>query len=294
MFKDPNQIVNHGHRSGLLSGAKSTGKTSFVVSGSKFCPEKLPAPAMVDCPDVVLIQIEAESALGAMDLNLKPRVIDLSGVAGWPALNVQLAKAIQFLRPLAESGEVTIVGIDLGAIEKEIRAYASGLKAPAPGKAYDVEVAVSGKDTNWNQVQAQGLALYSSLRLLPCLVIGMTHLQMADNNHFKAKMSAEEIKNAELSRDVQSIGGDAAKLRHDLGKGVAGPWIHNTSFQWVREIEVKNVGTPLAPKLQSRYVTHTQSNGMFEAGTRRSSRVAPVETRTLRAILDDMYDFTAK
>lgn len=291
MFKSPDQIVNHGHRCGMVTGAKSTGKTAFVVSGSKFAPDTLPAATMTECTDVALIQIEAESALGAMDLNLRPRVIDLSGVVGWPALNLALAKTIQFLRPLCESGEISIVGVDLGAIDKEIRAYCAGLKTPKDGEAHNVEASVAAKDVNWGQVAAQGTALYSALRKLPCLVIGMTHLKVTNNNPYIKQMSADEAKNAELARDVQGVGGDRAKLSADLSGGVAGPWVANASLYFAREIEQKNVGTPLSPKLVSRYVTHTASNSMFEAGSRRASKLAPVETRTLRAILNDMYSF---
>jgi hypothetical protein len=290
MFQAPDKIVNSGHRCGLVTGAKATGKTTFVVSGSKFAPDVLPAKELTECTDVVVVQVEAESVLGALDMGLRPRVIDLSGVVGWPALNVSLAKTIQFLRPLCESGDVRIVGIDLGAIDKEIRAYCAGMIVK-PGQAFDVNTTFAAKEIDWNKVTAQAKGLYDALRTLPCLVVGMCHLKVTDNNPYVAKMDDEQKRKAELARDIQSMGGDAAKLGADLAKGTAGPWLHNASFMFAREVETKNVGTPLAPKLQSRYVTHTASNGIFEAGNRRASRLQPVETRTLRAILDDMYSF---
>lgn len=292
MFQPPDKIVGAGHRSGLVVGAKSTGKTSFVVSGSEFAPSPLkPGAPVVDCPDVVLIQVDAESALGAMDLGMRPRVIDLSNVAGWQALNAELAKAIQFLRPLVDKGEVKIVGIDLGAIDKEIRAWAAGDKVIPKDKLGSFDVTLAAKDVNWGAVEAQGTALYRAIRTLNCLVIGMAHLKVTNNNPYVAKQTGEEAKNAELARDVQGFGGDKAKLTADLSGGLSKPWVANCSFLFTRELEQKNVGTPIAPKMETRYITHCQATGTFEAGTRRSSKVSPVETRTLRAILDDMYKF---
>lgn len=292
MFKDPDKIVGDGHRSGLVFGAKSTGKTSFVVSASQHAPADLkPGQKPVDCSDIALIQIEAESALGALDLGMRPKVIDLSGVPGWQKLNLEIAKAITFLRPLVEKGEIKVVGIDLGAIDKEIRAWAAGDKVVMANKLGTEEVALNAKDVNWGAVEAQGTALYRALRTLPCLVVGMAHLKVVNNNPYVSKMTDSEKKDAELARDVQGMGGDKSKLTADLSGGVYKPWLANASFVFTREVETKNVGTPLAPKMQQRYVTHTASDTTFEAGSRRASVLAPVETRTLKSMLDDMYSF---
>lgn len=285
MFQDPDKVVGHGHRSALVLGAKSTGKTSFVVSGSAHTPDVLPHKGpLIDCPDVVLIQIEAESALGAMDLGLRPRVIDLSGVAGWQKLNHEIAKAINFLRPLAEKGEVQVVGIDLGAIDKEIRAWAGGDKVIPKDKLGQDEVSLAAKDINWGSVEAQGIALYRALRTLPCLVVGMAHLKVTNNNPYGAKETAEQKAAAELSRDVQGMGGDKSKLTADMAGGVLKPWMANCSNLFARELIVDKNG-------KREYVTHTTSDAMFEAGSRRASKLAPVEKRTLKAMLKDMYSF---
>lgn len=290
MFVDKEKVVGHGHRSALVVGAKSTGKTSFVVSGSHNVPEMLPSKELVECPDVVLLQVEAESALGAMDLGLKPRVIDLSNIAGWQALNMELAKAIQFLRPLVDKGEVKIVGIDLGAIDKEIRAWAAGDKVVPKDKLGSFEVSLSAKDVNWGAVEAQGTALYRAIRTLNCLVVGMAHLKVTNNNHYGYKTDAD-AKNAEIARDVQGMGGDKAKLTADLSGGVYKPWLANSSFLFVREVQQINVGTPAKPETKRKYVTHTDGTAMFEAGNRRASKLNQIETRTFKAILEDAYKF---
>lgn len=291
MFVDDDKIVGHGHRSMLVYGAKATGKTTFVVSGGKDVPDSLPAKENIDCSDVVIVQVEAESVLGAVDVGLRPKVIDLSGVGGWQSLNVELTKAIKFLQPLCASGKVRVVGIDLGAIDKEIRAFCAGDRAPPKDQLGSVDASVAAKDVNWGQVTAQGLILYRALRTLPCLVVGMAHVKVSNNNPMMKLMSAEEAKTAELARDVQGFGGDKAKLGPDLATGVLSAWMSNGSHLFARELEVKNVGTPIAPKMQSRYVTHTASNAMFEAGSRRASKLAGVETRTLNAMLKDIYTF---
>ncbi len=292
MFVDKDKVVGHGHRSALVVGAKSTGKTSFVVSGSANAPVNMqPGASLVDCPDVVLLQVEAESALGALDLGMRPRVIDLSNIPGWQALNMEIARAVQFLRPLVDSGEVKIIGIDLGAIDKEIRAWAAGDKVIPKDKLGSMEVSLAAKDVNWGAVEAQGTALYRAIRTLNCLVVGMAHLKVTNNNPFVLKQTDAEAKNAEMARDVQGYGGDKAKLTADLSGGVYKPWLANCSFLFTREVESKNVGTALVPKLEQRYVTHTSSTPTFEAGTRRASKLAPVETRTLKALLKDAYEF---
>jgi hypothetical protein len=281
MFKDKDKIVGTGHRSALVLGAKATGKTSFVVSGSQCAPATLKAGLTpVDCDDVVLIQVEAESALGAMDLGMRPRVIDLSGVAGWQKLNQEIAKAINFLRPLVDAGEVSIVGIDLGAIDKEIRAWAAGDKVIPKDKLGQDDTALNAKDVNWGSVEAQGTALYRALRNLNCLVVGMAHLKATNYNPFSAKETADQTAMGKLVREQQGFGGDKSKLTADLAGGVYKPWVANASHLFTRDRDDKG-----------NYVTHTSSNPMFEAGSRRSSKLSPIETRTFKAMLEDIYKF---
>ncbi len=281
MFKPDDQVVGHGHRSSLVLGAKATGKTSFVVSGSQACPDVLPHKGgLVACDDVVLLQVEAESALGAMDLGLRPKVIDVSHIPGWQKRNQEIAKAITFLRPRCEWGQVKIVGIDLGAIDKEIRAWAAGDKVVRGDKMGNDDVALNAKDVNWGAVEAQGTALYRALRTLPCLVVGMAHLKVTAYNPFSAKETGDQKAMGELVRQQQGFGGDKSKLTADLSGGVYKPWVANASHLFAREIDEKG-----------KYVTHTASNPMFEAGSRRASKLAPVETRTLKQILADIYKF---
>lgn len=285
MFQDNDKVVGHGHRSMLVLGSKSTGKTSFVVSGSQHTPDVIPHKGpLVACDDVALIQIEAESALGALDLGLRPRVIDLSGVAGWQKLNQEIAKAVTFLRPLAASGEIKIVGIDLGAIDKEIRCWAAGDKVVKEGKMGNDDATLAAKDVAWGAVEAQGVALYRAMRTLPCLVVGMAHLKVTAYNPFSAKEDASQKAMAELVRDQQGFGGDKSKLTADMSGGVYKIWLANVSNLFARELIVDKAG-------KKAYVTHTSSGDMFEAGSRRQSKLAPVETRTLNAILKDMYSF---
>lgn len=284
MFKDKNQVVGHGHRSALVLGAKATGKTSFVASGSEACPATLPHKGpLVDCDDVAFIQVEAESVLGAMDLGLRPRVIDVSNIAGWQKMNQEIAKAIAFLRPLCDSGEIKIVGIDLGAIDKEIRAWAAGDKVVPANKLGSDDTALNAKDVNWGAVEAQGLSLYRALRTLNCLVVGMAHLKVTAYNPFSAKETGDQKQMGELVRQQTGFGGEKSKLTADLSGGVYKPWVANASHLFTRDIVDSNG--------KSQYVTHTASNPMFEAGSRRASKLQPVETRTLKAMLEDVYKF---
>ena len=285
MLVSAKDSVGRGHRSMLVLGAKSTGKTTFVASGSEHCPTILvPGMAPVDCKDVALIQIEAEGALGALDLGLNPGVIDLSGVAGWQRLNNEIAKAIAYLRPLAEKGEIKIVGIDLGACDKEIRTWAAGDKVIPKDKLGQDDISLAAKDTAWGAVEAQGVALYRALRTLPCLVVGMAHLKVTAYNPFSAKETGDQKAMAELVREQQGFGGDKSKLTADMSGGVYKIWLANVSNLFARELQVDKAG-------KKSYVTHTSSGEMFEAGSRRQSVLAPVETRTLNAILKDMYKF---
>lgn len=288
MLVNAKQSIGTGHRSGLVLGAKATGKTTFVTSASKFAPDVLKLGEQVDCSDVAIIQFDAESTMGTVSAGLAPKVIDLSGLAGWQAQSNGLAKAISYLKPLVEKGEITVVGIDLGSLDNEVRAWASGSLPGSLEKGQlvtDMSAAATGKDTNWAQVSAAGLSIYRSLRLLPCLVIGMAHVKLANNNPFKDKEGADVA----LARDLKSFGGEAAKVSADLAKGILSPWLANASFQFAREVQSKNVGTPIAPKWDSSYVTHCKDSDKFEVGCRFADAVAPIEKRTLNAILKGAY-----
>lgn len=290
MHKTASESVGRGHRSGLVIGAKGTGKTTFVSSGSDFAPDALPANPLVLCPDVHIIQFDAESALGALNAGLNPNVIDLSDKRGWQEQKQGLARAINYLRPLAAKGEVKVVGVDLGILDKSIRAWASGARPGALDKG-ELQIGgdegASGKDTNWAAVGAQGLAIYDALRTLPCLVVAMAHVKLANNNPHKAKEDAD----VSLARDLRAYGGDASKATAHLAAGVLDPWMSNASFMFACQVEWKNTGTITAPKWESRYVVHTQDSQLFEAGNRAAAKMAPVEPRTLNAIMKDVYKF---
>lgn len=275
VIKPAKEAFKVGHKTGLALGAKSVGKTTFVASGSMHAPDII-GSAKADCPDVVFIQFDANGVSGALNAGLNPGVIDLSHCGDWDQMKIGLAQAIHHLKPLCASGEVRIVGIDLGAIDNAIRAWTAGIKLGdlAAGKLdKDPAVALASrdKDLNWTAAGAQGLMVYSALSQLQCLVIGMAHLQLTNNNPMRDKESAE----MKLAREIKSIGGESSKLKANLFGGFEKPWMTNSDFTIARELK------------DGKFYSHIEGNEMFEAGNRFRNILKPTEPgeRSLNSLL---------
>ena len=270
----------------VLSGAPKVGKSSFTASGSRNAPDEMyTAGAPVEAKDVVIINIDPSGFVGAVDSGYRPLVNDLSNVLGWSALNRALAGAIMELKPMVEKGDVRVVGLDLGPIANEIVAFCAGDKVISVDKLANTDISFAGSDVNWTLVASQGLSLFRAFRQLPCLVVVQTHLKATQNNPYASKLTADEKVNQELVRDANAVGGDAGKLAADIAKGVITPWIH-AGAMFVREVRDVNLGTPVKPVPGKQYVTITQGNGTYTAGSRWQSKVEPVTTKSLRYLLD--------
>ncbi len=279
-----------GNRIFLITGSPKTGKTTLAVSASQFAPDTLPAKPGVDCDDTLVIQLDSDGTLGAADAGLFPKVLDLSGAGGYENIDKELAKAIPMIREAVTKGEIRNVCIDLTVLDREIRLYAAGDRGGAKSSLGNADVTLSG-DVNWNLVSARGLTLMRAFKTLPCTVIGMAHLRRTDNNYF---LKDGEKKAVEKVNDIRGIAGDKAQFTADLSKGVYDPWVHACSGIFVTEVRQVQVGSGLKPKIEKQYVTHTGATPEFEAGARRSSVLQGMETRSLNAILRDMYNFQTK
>jgi hypothetical protein len=280
-------LKNQAFDAMLLLGAPKTGKTSFTASGTKGAPDEMYNCATpMDANDVVIVNCDAGGYKGAIDSGYRPMVADLSGVRGWAALNTALAKTIMEIKPMVDKGDVRVVSIDLGAIANEIVAFCAGDKVLGIDKIANTEISFAGADVNWTAVAAQGLSLFRAFRQLPCLVVAHAHVKGTNNNPYASKLTAGEKAQQELVKDAGSVGGDAGKLTADIAKGILTPWVHAASYIFAREVVEQNVGTPLKPQLEKRYVTNTQGNGVYQAGNRRQSVLEPVTTKSLRYILD--------
>lgn len=275
-----------GHSSVLLMGAPKTGKTSFTCSGSELAGPKVKSDKVVEANDVVLINIDAQGFLGAVDCGYNPRVIDLSGVQGFNALNTALAKAIMDIKPLAEKGEINVVGLDLGALASEVLAYAAGDTTVSAQKIINSDISFAGSDVNWQKVSAAGVQIYRAFRTLPCTVVANVHVKAVDNNPYKSKLSGAEIADQNLVKDALAVGGESAKLAADVTKGVITPWLHNASHIFARETIEENTGTVAKPQITTRYVTHTGGSKIYSVGNRRASVLPPTTDMSLRAMLD--------
>lgn len=254
-------------------GAKGTGKTSLAVSASEHAPEVLDVTvtAPVDCKDVVVIQLDTEGILGAVDLGLEPRVIDLSSYDTWQSTERALANALKELKPLCASGEVKYVAIDLGELDMKIRAHVNPQAS-----------------TDWEAVRAEGLKVFRALTALKVTLIGMSHTKAAFSAFEAPKAGvSKELASTLEGKEARAVGGERAQLTMDLSTGVAQPWRVNASMILVRERKRKMDFT--TKKTTFEFVTHTQGSQKFEAGNRAMTKLAPIEKCSLKAMLRKVY-----
>jgi len=281
MIKDVNELKGK-HRSIILMGPPKTGKSLFTVSGSRNAPDAI-AKQDVDASDVVLLSVDTEGWLGASSFGYKPRVVDLSDAGGWAKLQAHMADAINELIPLTKSGEVSVVGLDLGAVGDEVIAYASG-DMGNPGKGLvTLGAEHNNKDTNWSAVSAAGLQIHRAFRNLACTVVVMTHTKLSNNNPYKGKEDAD----VQIGRDATAIGGESGKLTSDLPKGIYKPWAHNSSLILARDTDLVNVGTALKPQLQNKYITYVGGGeGNYQTGNRAGGNLPTSTDKSLRYLLN--------
>lgn len=277
----------------VVTGFKSSGKTSFVASASASVPDtfeeltkRAKAGETFDCSDVVIFQLETDGDLGALDLGMKPRTIDLTRrYVSWPELAKELNAELTKLLPDARAGKIRAVGIDLGSADRAIVNFAAGDKASMATPSIATSLDISASEVNWNAVATQGGALFRAMRVLPCTIAAMTHLKVSNPGARTNKQSTEDRERQEAERDMRAFAGMDQKLTADISKGVYADWLKNSSHILACHVDRVNVGTLTAPRYETRRCVITESDGTYEVGTRARSVMAPRETRTLNGLL---------
>lgn len=289
-MKTASELLGTGHSSILLMGPPKTGKTTVVCSGSIYAGENVIPEKRLDVPDVLLISLDAQGYAGAIGSGYNPRVEDLSGLKNFNELNRAIASTIVAAKKLVEKGEINVVGIDLGALANFILLLAAGDAGVSEQSITNMEIDLGARNVNWQQVSAMGLMVYRALRVLPCIVVGMAHPRITDNNfHLDGQnVTVEQKEKHALKKDASAVGGKAAKLTADLTKGVVTPWKHNASHLFARDMQLTELPghTFRNPKIKREYITHLHSNDVYETGSRFASQLPPSTDKSLRWILN--------
>lgn len=250
----------------LIQGAKGVGKTTLAVSASKYASDSIPEKTPVDASDVLLIQLDQEGVLGALDAGYSPQVLDLAGLATWRETEKVLAEGLKEI--MGMSTKPRFVAVDLGEMDARIRAHVDPQQS-----------------TDWEQVRGLGLKVFQSLSALKVTLIGMTHLKAA-YSAFESKAEGKAGESVLAGKDAKAIGGERSQLVADLATGFATPWIRNCSLSIARERKRRVDATK---KVTFEYLNHCVSGPKFEAATRSMTKLNPVETGSLRSILNKMY-----
>lgn len=277
----------------VITGMKAAGKTSFLASAGAAVPDtyeelitRARAGETFDCSDVVMFQLETDGDLGALDLGMRPRVVDLTRrYVSWPELHQALREEVLKLLPEARAGKIRAVGIDLGSADRAIVRFAAGDKATLANMDLKTILDISAQEVNWNAVATQGGNLWSMMRALPCTVVAMAHLKVANAGARTEKVTTEARERQDAERDLRSYGGQDQKLTADICKGVYAEWFKNASHIVACHVDRVNVGTLMAPKYETKRCVVTEQDGTYEAGTRARSILKPRETRTMNGIL---------
>ncbi len=295
MFSDPSNKNRRQFRPIILSGHKSTGKTTFVTSASRHAPDDMvPRPHdPIQCPDVVLLSLDRDGEDGAVSFGLVPRVVHFDACVGWSEQKSRLVDAVAHVKPLVERGEVSCVGLDLGAIDASVQAWITGqdsnaLRNPDPANK------PKGAEPNWQKVTAEGLWLYHFMSQLPCTVVIMTHLKARDYNAFsnlKNTTAQEEKTKAKkaIADATTSMSGLPTLQMNDISKGLFKPWAHATSFQLVAAAENVTGGDPLNPRIERAYHVICDGDDVNDAGTRFRHLLPKTWTKSLNALLRTCY-----
>lgn len=285
--------IKMGDAAWVIGGHKAAGKSSFLASAGAAVPdtfEELIARTskgeMFDCSDVVIIQLETDGDLGAFDLGLKPRVIDLTRrYISWPELQACLREEILKLLPEARAGKIRAVGIDLGGVNKAIGRFSAGDKATLANIQVSTALDLSANEVNWNAVSTQGGNAWAMMRALPCTIAAMVHYKVANAGARTSKQTTEDRERSEAERDLRAFGGQDQKLTADIYKGVYEEWHKNASHIVACHVDRVNVGTLMAPRYETKRCVITEADGTYEVGTRARSVLKARETRTMNGLL---------
>lgn len=232
----------------LVAGAKSTGKTTFVCSASKYATDDvLPLKTSVECSDVVLVQNDTGGSLGPLGLGLEPLVVDLSGAKNKVEWDKLFNEAYKELYAGFSEGKFRILGIDLTALDKLLREqYVMQSEKPQP--------------QDWERVTSKARAVYVMLRALPNVtLVGMTHLAV------KTEMINDPalLQRAHDALDAVAVGGERSVTTYALTKGHKEVWTHNADQVFVmRRQRAKGSGQGAT------YSVRLEGNSKVEAGGR--------------------------
>lgn len=268
----------------LVVGPTGSGKTTFSVSASKFAGDTVQGGRRV-CSDVAVLSGDNEGVLGAVDAGLVPGlIIDMTTTQYWDALppgnkgdaaelvyKVRLQQAIAELLPKIRAGEISVVVLDLALPSRLI-----------------VDKVKPSSIADWGAVSSLGSILYTAMGALRgATVIG--------NNQLKSAVAAVENEVAAAAAEARAIGGERNRFTSDLPKGVNAIWVENSSFQFAREVRRTRTGIQKDAPIALKYLTHTVSNGRFEAKSRAHTKLKPTEPgeRSLRSMLVQVYGESA-
>lgn len=257
-----------GTRVLVVMGAKSTGKTTFVCTGSKFAPKKLPCSPRVELSDCVFIQNDTNGVLGPYAIGLEPHVVDLSDAKDLHDWKKRFDAAYAELKPLFADGTYRILGMDLSMMDKLWR---------------DLYIAQAEHDTpkNWDDVSSKSLAVYRMLRTLPnATIVIMTHVNVPAE--IASKTDANVLIRAQEARDAQAVGGSRATTTTDLSKSSKGPWWANADA--ILTMKRKKLGEG-----KFEYNVRIAPSNKVEAGGRWESFFNSDEPAHLRTLLDKVY-----
>lgn len=248
----------------IVSGPPGSGKTTLSVSASDKAHERLPAEKPCDCDDVVILLGDTEGELGPIDCGMTPLVADFTGCSDWSAYTKQLAAVV---KEIAASETIKYVVVD----------------AALPSKLMVDEIK-PGTIADWGKVSAQGLLFYKHFS-------GLRGKTIILNAQVKPTQAAVESEAAKQATEAKAIGGERATFTLDLPKGIASPWIENSSLMVARSVKkVKNPTNKDAPP-ERVFSTHTSASGRFETKSRFNSKLAATVPGdwTLNYILQKAY-----
>jgi hypothetical protein len=291
VFSDPSRARHREFRPIIVEGHKSTGKTTFAVSASRHAPDdltKIPKKA-VACNDAILLSFDKDGEDGAVAYGLVPRVVHFNGCVGWTEQKNKLIDAVQFIKPMVDAGEISVVGFDLGAVDAAIQSWITGedstqLRNPI-GRPDNAEK----KKPNWQRVTAEGLWLFHHLSQLNCTVVAMTHLKARDYNAFADDLSESKKAKKAVADASMSLSGLVTDQMSDVCKGMLKPWVHHTSFQLVCAVQKIYAGDPLNPSVVRKHVVYTEGDDLVDAGTRFRGQLPKEWTGSLNAMLRKCY-----
>lgn len=249
----------------VVGGSPGVGKTTFSISASSFAGNFIPNKERIQCKDVAILQSDNEGVLGAVRAGFVPAyVYDFTTVSDWKTYERKLIEALKDLKPLADSGDLRVLVVDLATPGRLIHRHVNPQKI-----------------NEWPRVSELGEQFFRAFDVFKGVtVIGNTQL--------KASQSIAETTQAIDSANAKAMGGERSTYTSDLVKGVSQVWAEHSSLWITRELKRKRVSPT---ETRAEYFTHTQSNAKFEAKSRMRDVLKPTEPGecTLRSLLEKAY-----